>query len=110
MDNWDKIVKQLFEPYFFNVVTNQINISQKVKVEKGCNSFQVTNLGTSVIRVNKITLFPSATPATVAGDSITFGGNLGEIYKGDINITFVLPVGATPLAEISQKFYIGFES
>lgn len=106
---WEEIKKENFNPYKFNVSTVQTTISKNIPVERGCNSVQVTNLGTCVVDFNGITLFPSATPATVAGDSISFGGNLGETYKGDITITMMLPLGAAPLVEITQKYYINFE-
>lgn len=108
MNNWENIRQTKFDPFRFNIVTNQYRASAKIVVERGCNSVQVTNLGTSTVQINGVTLFPSATPATVAGDSISFGGNLGEIYKGDLNLVMVLPLGATPLVEITQKYYIAF--
>lgn len=109
MTDWDKIQERLFDPYEFNQTVNRYTESTKIKVEKGCNAVQVTNLGTSTIQINGITLFPSTTPATVAGDSVSFGGNLGEVYKGNLDLTIVLPTGLTPVAEVIQKFYINFE-
>lgn len=106
---WQQIKKELFDPYRFNLVSNDYITSQKVKVQLGCNAITYTNLGDTIVTVNNITLFPSATPATVAGDSISIGGNLGEIYKGDINVKFLLPLGAAPRLQIIQKFYILFE-
>lgn len=106
---WENIKQTKFDPFRFNVVTNQYTKSGKIVVERGCNSVQVTNLGTGTVQINGITLFPSATPATVAGDSVSFGGNLGEIYKGDLNLVLVLPLGAAPLVEVTQKYYTSFQ-
>jgi len=110
MNDINDIIKRLFDALQYNIVPTQYTITSKVKVEKGCNTFTVTNLGTSIIRVNNnITLFPSVTPATVVGDSIVIGGNVFEVYKGEINVTVVLPAGAAPLYEVIQKFYLAFE-
>lgn len=105
-----EIKKELFDPFQWNEVTTPYRESGQVTVQKGCNSITYTNLGDVIAQVNGKTLFPSATPATVAGDSISLGGNLGEVYKGDINLKFVLPTaGTNPLVEIIQKFYTLYE-
>ena len=105
MQSVEEIIKKLFDALRYNITVNRYTVTTKVPVERGCNGFQVTNLGTSVITVNGITLFPSATPATVAGDSIIIGGNVFETYKGDLTVVVVLPAGATPLFEVLQKFH-----
>ncbi len=107
--DWQQIKKFCFDPFEFNIVTLTYTVSKNITVQRGCNGVTITNLGTSIVQINGITLFPSATPATVAGDSFTFGGNLGETYKGELNLVMVLPLGATPLAQITQKFYTAFE-
>jgi len=105
-----EIKDQYFGPYDWNIVVNRYSESKQLIVEKGCNSITITNLGDVIVRFNNLTLFPSATPATVAGDSISLGGNLGEIYTGDMNLQFVLPTaGTAPLVEIIQKFYTIYE-
>lgn len=72
---------------------------------KDLNGFTVTNLGGCALRINDKILFPSATPATDQGDSISFGGNEGEIYIGNIRLEFIPPL-TNPRAEVIQKFYI----
>ena len=106
--NWEEIKENSFDPFGFNITQNLITRSQEVSVVRGCNSVQVINFGDAQVMFNGITLFPSATPATVVGDTLSFGGNLGEIYKGNINIMF--GAGVTPRAMIIQKFYTEFDS
>jgi len=93
----------------YNTQTNRYNLSQEVPRVKNCNGFLATNIGDTPVTVNKKILFPSTTPLTVQGDAISFGGNEGEIYVGTIDIAFLVPLGATPLIEIIQKYYIDKE-
>lgn len=109
MKNWELIKQEHFDPYRWNESTSIYTTSQQVNVQRGCNSITYTNLGDTIVKINGKTLFPSLTPLVSAGDSISLGGNLGEIYKGDINISFQAPVGVLPRLEIIQKFYISFE-
>ena len=109
MKSNDEIVKEQFNPYIWNISVETITQAKSVIVNKGCNSFTVTNLGDTIVTINQVRLFPSLTPLTAVGDSVSFGGNLGEIYKGNIDIAFVLPLGVLPIVEIVQKFYVKFE-
>lgn len=77
-----------------------------VKVPELCNGFTITNIGTATFKVNGKILFPSATPASELGDSISFGGNEGEIYTGNLQIQFLGVLGATPQVEVIFKYYI----
>lgn len=79
------------------------NQSTYVRPVENCNGFKATNTGAVIVRVNDEILYPG-TPGTVIGDSITFGGNLGEVYKGIIKITFDAGAGAE--VTINQKQYI----
>src|SRR4051812_29236534 len=90
----------------YNFSVNVYDKSQTVPRERNCNGFTVTNIGDTPVRVNQKILFPSVTPATVQGDSISFGGNEGEIYVGDIVLSVLVPLGAAPLVEIIQKYYL----
>lgn len=106
----DQIKKQFFDPYRWNLVTNIYRASASVIVIRGCNGFIATNLGDTAVLINGQTLFPSATPATVLGDSVSVFGNKGEIYGSQqIIVQFVQPLGAAPAVEIVQKFYTVFE-
>lgn len=77
--------------------------SQHVSVERLCNGFTARNTGTTIVRVNDATLYPGV-PGNSAGDSMTVGGNAGEIYVGNIKIQF--DAGGEPQVAIIQKFYV----
>ena len=72
----------------------------------GCFALMFTNLGDTIVTVNDMVLFPSATPATALGDSRSIGGHWLDIYKGNISIKFIQPVGANPRVEVVQQFYV----
>jgi len=90
----------------YNVQVNNYVKSQYIPVAKNCNGFTVTNIGDTALTINDIILFPSATPATVLGDSVSIGGNEGEIYTGNLKLSFLVPVGAAPNVQIIQKYYL----
>ena len=105
-----ELLKKELEKYRWNITTLSYDRTQKVAVQKGCNGYVATNVGDTPVTVNGQILFPSATPATVLGDSISVGGNLGEIYGAQqIDVVFASPAGAAPLVTIVQKFYIAFD-
>lgn len=62
-----------------------------------------TNTGLDTVTVNGMLLFPG--PAGSLGDSITIGGNEGEIYVGNIVVAFATLAG--PSLQIVQKTLIG---
>lgn len=80
------------------------NKSIRIKPVANCNGFTVVNVGDDIVTVNGRVLYPG-TPGSLNGDSFTIGGNLGEIFTGDINISFG-GVGANPSVSVEQKFYI----
>lgn len=90
----------------YNESVQTFQASVQVPVAKDCFAWALTNLGTGIVRVNGHILFPSATPATVAGDTWTEAAPGGQIYKGKIDISFTLPVGVAPLVELTQLFYL----
>jgi len=108
-EQWLKIKAEKFDPYNFNIVTTRYSRSAEITPARGCNSFTVTNLGDTPVDFNGEILFPSATPLTAVGDSVSFGSNLGEVYKGNMTLKFALPLGATPLVAITQKYYTAFQ-
>ena len=87
----------------------QYNFSSQSYIKNGfatldrfCNGFTAINIGTTVATVNGIPLNPG-TPGTSNGDSITIGGNKGEILKTRVTISF--GAGNTGNVLIIQKFY-----
>lgn len=74
-----------------------------LKPERYCNGFFCVNVGDTIVRVNGHILYPG-TPGTSLGDAVTFGGNAGEIYSGNIEIIFNTG-GANPAVTVDQKYY-----
>lgn len=68
-----------------------------------CNGWVIKNTGNTLVIVdNKETLQP--------GESKSFGGNVGEVYRGQKRISFQLPavVPATivNMATVTEKIYV----
>jgi hypothetical protein len=77
-----------------------------INVQPKCNAIIITNLGDTIAFINGAILFPSATPTTDAGDSLSFGGNEGDVYVGNLKLSFQFPVNANPQVQIIQQYYI----
>lgn len=91
----------------WNKTVVQYALSCQVDVVEKCFAIEITNLGDTIAVIAGVTLFPSATPATVAGDSQSFIDPLGGEYKGSsLQVRFQQPVNAAPLVEIIQLFYL----
>lgn len=78
--------------------------STVVKRVQNCNGYIAVNTGDTIVRINGMVLYPGV-PGTSVGDSMTEGGNAGEIFLGNIKIVFD-GGGAAPEVSIKQKFYI----
>lgn len=78
--------------------------STVVKRVQNCNGYMATNTGDTIVRVNGMILYPGV-PGINIGDSITEGGNAGEVFLGNIKIAFDAG-GAAPEVSIKQKYYI----
>lgn len=89
----------------YNIDVKLINTSQQVVRPDGLFAFMFTNLGDTICRVNDMVIFPSATPATALGDSRSISAHLMDLYKGNINVSFANPGGASPLIEMVLLFY-----
>jgi len=80
--------------------------SGKVELQNGCFAFMVTNVGDAIVSVDGELLFPSPTPTTEAGDSISFGDPKGKVFMGlSTNLNFTAG-GVNPLAIVTQLFYL----
>lgn len=90
----------------WNQCVNLYTSSQEVEVVPNCFTYMFTNLGDTAVRVNGMVVFPSATPLTALGDSRTMGAHRLDMYKGRIEISFAAPVGAAPLLELVQEYYL----
>lgn len=92
----------------YNVTVNNYAAADQgfINVVQNCNSLLVMNIGDTIAFFNGFPLFPSATPATVAGDAIEISGNELDTYKGNLKLSFAFPVGAAPQVVIVQQYYI----
>lgn len=90
----------------FNMTVNTYNQATDVIVQKNCFAVMFTNVGDTTARLNGMVIFPSSTPTTAIGDSRSIAGHVLDIYTGVLHLSFDLPVGASPLVEIVQLFYI----
>lgn len=88
------------------ITTKRFSVSGDVPRSRNINGFTVTNIGDTAFKINDKILYPSATPATDQGDSVSYGGNEGEIYAGNMDLQFLVPLGAAPLCEIIFKYYV----
>lgn len=92
----------------YNITVNNYGGNQQgfINLVPNCNSIFAMNLGDTIAFINGIPLFPSATPATVAGDSMEISGNELDAYQGNLKLSFAFPQGATPQVLIVQQFYV----
>lgn len=95
--------KQIARSY--NMTVNIYAASALIIVQKNCFSFQFTNIGDTIARVNGMVIFPSATPLTALGDSRSISGHQLDLYKGNITLEIDNPAGVIPAIEIVQLFY-----
>lgn len=89
-----------FFPYNIAVIT--IRQSLGLDIGENTNGYIFINTGTTIVTVNGVPLNPGV-PGTNNGDNLNIGGNLGEIFKGRIDISFVTGVGEL---QVIQKFYV----
>lgn len=86
----------------YNVISNQYDRNQSVVMDVKCNGWTAINIGTTLVMVNGIPL-NAGTPGTNNGESVTFGGNEGEVFKGRVDLVFPNGPG---LVLIFQKYYL----
>lgn len=85
---------------------NNYTTSKFINVEENCFAYTATNVGDTIVDINGMVLFPSLTPATVLGDSISVSAPKGQLFKGQLKVSFRVALGAIPNVEISQLFYL----
>lgn len=86
----------------YNMVSIQYQQPADIIVDDHCNGYHVINIGTTVCFINKIPLNPGV-PGVSNGESISFGGNRGEVFRGRIELEFA---GGAGNAVVTQKVYI----
>ena len=92
--------------YPYNFFVNTYMQNENVTVYDLCNGYTAINQGGEDVLVNGVLLKKATT--TTSGESISFGGNLGEIFNGRIDISF--PNGTLNNAKLVliQKVYLNF--
>jgi len=90
----------------FNMFPTITTAPGVVPLVENCFAFMFTNIGDTTALVNGMVIFPSATPLVSLGDSRSIAGHWMDLYKGNINVAFVQPVGAAPQVEIVQLAYV----
>lgn len=94
------------EAIAWNAAIDTYSVGSRIDLVTNCFAFMFTNIGDTIAAVNGMVIFPSATPLTALGDSRTVGAHENEIYKGNITLSFPGALGANPLVEIVQLFYL----
>lgn len=93
---------KFFKPFDWSIL--YYSSAQTVEILPHCNCITMTNLGDSIAYVNGKPLYPG-TIGSIAGDSLSIGGNEGEIFNSKrLPISFT--GGATNNLEVIQKYYI----
>lgn len=87
----------------YNVLINDYIENRSIEVFENCNGFTAINSGETDCIVNGVLLHKGS--STSMGESITFGGNINEIYCGRIDIAFQGPY-SNPKLTIIQKIYL----
>ena len=87
----------------YNITTQEYIAQHNVVVDRLCNGLTIKNAGTTIVLFNGVPLQPQ--------ESISIGGNEGEVYVGRCDIRFQVQTPAPPVvnnsAWVIQKFYTG---
>jgi hypothetical protein len=89
---------------YFNVLIQTYTRQQDIEVNDRCNGWTARNIGDDTVTINGIALLPRIAPG-LSGESVSVGGNETEIYTGRLQVSFA-GVGANPLVEVTQKFFV----
>ena len=90
----------------YNMLPTTTNKNGSITIEPRCNSITLINYGSSTVVINGVlTLYPG-TPGTNSGESISYGGNRAELFKGNIDVAFSSTVLANNRLLIIQKVYV----
>jgi hypothetical protein len=90
---------------YYNALRNTYSASDNVTVNKNCSSFQFTNIGDTICEVNGMRIYPGV-PGVSLGDSRSISLHHLDVYRGNMEISFIQPLGVAPLVEIVQLIYL----
>ncbi len=90
---------------YWNTLVNKYSISGPVVFNKNCAAYQFTNLGDTICEVSGMRIYPGV-PGVSLGDSRSIMLHRTDVFRGNIDIAFIQPVGVAPLVEIVQLVYL----
>lgn len=99
-----QILQQNGKRYFNNLI-NKYSEAVSATVNRNCSSYQFTNIGDTICEVNGMRIYPGV-PGVSLGDSRSISLHHMDVYRGNIEIAFIQPIGAAPLVEIVQLIYL----
>lgn len=111
MSAFDKKIEKVAAEYggpfrAWNMSVSTYNNARQIPRMENCFAIMFTNIGDTAATINGMVIFPNATPGAALGDSRSVGGHLMDLYMGNITLAFRPPIGAAPLVEIVQLFYV----
>jgi len=89
----------------YNVIVQTVTQETELETTNLCNAVSVRNIGDTPATINGIRLLPSP-GAGLSGESVSWGGNFAEFYRGRLQVIFLAPAGVNPLIEVTQKYYL----
>jgi len=90
----------------YNMTVQIYTENTYISPARGVFAYMFTNVGDTIATIQGMVIFPSATPLTALGDSRTISGHWGDLYTGKMDLSFRLPLGATPAVEVVQLYYV----
>lgn len=88
----------------FNMQARIYTTSKLATVDPGTFAFMFTNTGNRIARVNNMIVYPG-TVGSILGDSRSVASPNGDVYAGNIQITFE-GAGNNPLLEVVTLYYV----
>lgn len=99
-ENRERVIVRDGHRYYNNIV-NIYTASKNVEVDRKCIRYQFTNVGDTIATVNGMIIYPGV-PGTSLGDSRSISGFENDLYRGNIEVSFIVPIGVAPAVEIVQ--------
>jgi hypothetical protein len=94
----------------YDMTVQVYNENSYITVAPNCFAFMFTNVGDTTATVKGMVIFPSATPATVLGDSRSISGHKLDVYTGTMDLSFRPPLGVAPAVEVVQLYYVDLKN
>ena len=91
------------QPIYYSKVISTFLTNGSLIIQPHCNAITIVNVGLTVALVDTAIPLNPGVPGVNNGESISFGGNLGEVFKGRIDISFPVANGKVI---VIQKVYL----